>query len=139
MPVLETEKPFKPPLPRPEKEIWQASYQLNQSELLEAVELAIQRVAPPTLNLPWQYDGYRSNRIYFFHRCYGFPNATAELGMKLEGNQITIYANTASELELQLFRRLTTELDSLEQVASKRLTPCTFVGMADPQISYLWP
>lgn len=141
MSLPEQEIPFRPPLPRPATEIWQAAYRLSRRDFLEAVEYVMPFVAHPIEGLHWEYEGFRRGSLFVWQPnddTRGLPPVYIEFGMRIDDDLITIYANTASETELQLFRRLTTELDGIEYVAKARVTPCTYVGQRPPIHSPQW-
>lgn len=137
----EGEQPFIPPLPRPVKEIWHASYRLSRWDFVAAVEHVTPYITHPIEGMRWEYEGFRRNRLFLWQPGdvqRELPPIYVEFGMRIEDDLITIYANTDNDVELQLFRRLTTELDEVTYVAEARVTPCTRVGHQPPLYSPQW-
>lgn len=133
MSLVENKKLFKPPLARGRSETWYATYRLSRNDFLAAVECAAARVPHPVPGLRWEYEGFRGNRLYIWQP--GNPErgcipSHIEFGLHVYADQVTIHAQTENEVELLLFRGLTTELDNIDHVLQARLTPCTLLSHA---------
>lgn len=135
------DRPFIPPAPRPSCEIWQASYQLNRRDFLDAVEVAAQKVRHPIEGLHWEYEGFRGRRLYVCQPADPsryLPYVAFEFGLNVTESRVTIYTVTSCTEEIKFFRQLTSALDEIRHVYGARLTPCSYVGMRPPIYSQEW-
>lgn len=118
MTVSAEKKLFKPPIPRALKETLQATYRLSRNELLAAVESAVTHIPQLPGRLKWEYEGFRRDRLFVGQSGdvqKGILPVTVEFEMRVEDTQVTLYTESNSEIERQLFHHLVGELNKIER------------------------
>ena len=131
MSAIKQGTPFRPPVPRPQPELWYAIYALPRKAFLDAVEKVVPQLLAPREGVHWEFEGFNRHKLFLCPVADSEDSSeyfqTVEFGLDAAGSNVHISVESAAEDKILLFKRLLAELDSLDDVAQACITPCSLL------------
>lgn len=124
---------LRPPMPRPQPQLWYAVYELPRKMFLDAVEEVVSQMPPPREGLHWEYEGFNRNSLFLLPVADNDDSSeffqSVVFGFNVGGGRIHIYVESTINDKIRVFKELVTALGSLDYVTQACIEPCSMLDI----------